>query len=46
MLQRRVEMTQLASLGIPVVPWAGAHSLDQVLRDLTRRRATPRLVVR
>lgn len=46
MLQRRVEMTQLASLGIPVVPWAGAHSLDQVLRDLTRRRSTPRLVVR
>jgi uncharacterized protein (DUF58 family) len=46
MLQRRVEATQLESLGIPVVPWAGAHSLDQVLRDLTRRRATPRLVVR
>ncbi|MDZ5622977.1 DUF58 domain-containing protein [Nocardioides bizhenqiangii] len=46
MLQRRVETTQLASLGIPVVPWAGAHSLDQVLRDLTRRRATPRLAVR
>ena len=46
MLQRRVETTQLASLGIPVVPWAGAHSLDQVLRDLTRRRATPRLVTR
>ncbi|WP_183098519.1 DUF58 domain-containing protein [Nocardioides pelophilus] len=46
MLQRRVETTRLASLGIPVVPWAGAHSLDQVLRDLTRRRSTPRLVVR
>lgn len=46
MLQRRVETAQLASLGIPVVPWAGAHSLDQVLRDLARRRATPRLVVR
>lgn len=46
MLQRRVETTQLASLGIPVVPWSGAHSLDQVLRDLTRRRSTPRLVVR
>lgn len=46
MLQRRVETTQLASLGIPVVPWAGAHSLDQVLRDLSRRRSTPRLVVR
>ena len=46
MLQRRVETTRLASLGVPVVPWAGAHSLDQVLRDLTRRRATPRLVVR
>ncbi|KAA1418610.1 DUF58 domain-containing protein [Nocardioides humilatus] len=46
MLQRRVETTQLASLGIPVVPWSGAHSLDQVLRDLARRRATPRLVAR
>lgn len=46
MLQRRVETTRLASLGIPVVPWAGAHSLDQVLRDLTRRRASPRLVAR
>ncbi|WP_183095924.1 DUF58 domain-containing protein [Nocardioides stalactiti] len=46
MLQRRVETTRLASLGIPVVPWSGAHSLDQVLRDLGRRRATPRLVVR
>ena len=46
MLQRRVEMTQLASLGIPVIPWAGAHSLDQVLRDLAHRRSTPRMAVR
>lgn len=46
MLQRRAEMDRLASLGIPFVPWAGAHSLDRVLRDLTHRSATPRLVPR
>lgn len=46
MLQRRVELDRLAALGIPVVEWTGPHALDQVLRDLTRRRSTPRLVVR
>ncbi len=46
MLQRRVELDRLASLGIPVVTWTGPHALDQVLRDLTRRRSTPRLVAR
>lgn len=46
MLQRRVEMDRLASLGIPFVPWAGAHTLDRVLRDLAHRSATPRLVRR
>lgn len=43
MLQRRLERDQMASLGIPVVTWTGPHSLDQVLRDLTRRSAVPRL---
>lgn len=46
MLQRRVEMKRLAALGVPFVPWSGAHSLDQVLRDLTRRAAIPRIVAR
>lgn len=43
MLQRRLERDQMASLGIPVVTWSGPHSLDQVLRDLTRRSTAPRL---
>lgn len=43
MLQRRLERDQMASLGIPVVTWSGPHSLDQVLRDLTRRTTAPRL---
>ncbi|NYJ00666.1 uncharacterized protein (DUF58 family) [Nocardioides thalensis] len=46
MLQRRVEMDRLAALGVPFVPWAGAHSLDRVLRDLSQRSAVPRLVPR
>lgn len=46
MLERRVEIDRLTALGVPVVPWAGPHSVDQVLRDLTRRRSTPRLVTR
>ncbi len=46
MLQRRIELDRLAALGIPVVEWTGPHALDQVLRDLTRRRSTPRLVAR
>lgn len=46
MLQRRVEMDRLAALGVPFVPWAGAHSLDRVLRDLAHRSAVPRLVAR
>lgn len=46
MLQRRVERDRMASLGIPVITWAGPHSIDRVLRDLTRRSSTPRLVRR
>lgn len=46
MLERRLELDRLASLGIPVVPWTGPHSLDQVLLDLSRRARTPRLVAR
>ena len=43
MLQRRIERDQMTSLGIPVVTWTGPHSVDQVLRDLTRRATAPRL---
>ena len=46
MLERRVELDRLASLGVPVVTWSGPHSLDLVLRDLSLRPTRPRLVVR
>lgn len=46
MLERRLELDRLASLGIPVVSWTGAHSLDQVLRDVGRRSTRPRVVPR
>lgn len=46
MLQRSVEMTQVAVAGIPVVPWRGPGSLDMVLRDIGRRAAAPRLAHR
>lgn len=46
MLQRSVEMTQVAAAGIPVVPWRGPGSLDMVLRDIGRRAAAPRLAHR
>jgi uncharacterized protein (DUF58 family) len=35
-LRRSADLDRLAELGIPVVPWGGAGSLDQVLRDATR----------
>ncbi|MBA2697881.1 MAG: DUF58 domain-containing protein [Nocardioidaceae bacterium] len=46
MLQRSVEMTQVAAAGIPVVPWRGPGSLDMILRDIGRRAAAPRLAHR
>ena len=46
MLERRLELDRLAALGVPVVRWSGPQSLDRVLRDLSRQRSVPRLVVR
>ena len=46
LLERRLELERLADLGVPVVPWAGARSLDVVLRDLSLRPTRPRLVAR
>lgn len=46
LLERRLELDRLASLGVPVVPWSGARSLDVVLRDLSLRPTRPRLVTR
>lgn len=46
MLERRVEIAQVTSAGIPVVDWRGPGSLDQILRDVGRRAAAPRLAHR
>lgn len=42
-LERSAELLRLTRHGIPVVPWHGPGSLDQVLRDLGRRSRAPRL---
>ena len=46
LLERAREVHLIQELGVPVVPWRGPGSLDQVLRDLTRRSAAPRLTRR
>ena len=43
-LERDNVIGQLREHGVPVVAWAGAGSLDQVLRDVTRMAAAPRAV--
>ncbi len=45
-LTRRTEVLRLQEAGIPVVPWRGPASLDQVLRDISRRARAPRLARR
>ena len=45
-LERRLELERISSFGIPVVPWAGRGSLDQVLLDLSRHASAPRMVRR
>jgi len=42
-LEREGDIVQLRDLGVPVVPWRGAGSLDQVLRDVSRAARAPRL---
>jgi hypothetical protein len=39
-------VSRLTSAGIPVVPWQGPQSLDNVLRELARRARVPRMVRR
>lgn len=46
LVERRLELDRLASLGVPVITWSGPHSLDLVLRDLSLRPSRPRLVAR
>jgi uncharacterized protein (DUF58 family) len=41
-LEREVDIGRLAELGVPVVTWRGAGSLDEVLRDISRAAAAPR----
>jgi uncharacterized protein (DUF58 family) len=45
-LERQNLLGQLGEHGVPVVTWAGAGSLDQVLRDAARLASGPRAVVR
>ncbi|WP_425690795.1 DUF58 domain-containing protein [Micromonospora sp. DT178] len=42
-LDRDTMIGQLREHGVPVVPWAGAGSLDQVLRDVARLATAPRV---
>jgi uncharacterized protein (DUF58 family) len=45
-LERENMVGALREHGVPVVPWAGTGSLDQVLRDVSRLAAAPRVVLR
>jgi uncharacterized protein (DUF58 family) len=41
-LRRDALRRRFAELGVPVVPWRGSGSLDEVLRELNRYAAMPR----
>lgn len=43
LLERRREIRQVRTTGVPVVAWQGPGSLDLVLRDVRRRASAPRL---
>lgn len=45
-LEREELIGALADIGVPVVAWSGAGSLDAVLRDVARMAAAPRAVLR
>jgi hypothetical protein len=45
-LERENTIGQLREHGVPVVPWGGTGSLDQVLRDVARLATGPRTVYR
>ncbi|HYT10561.1 MAG TPA: DUF58 domain-containing protein [Mycobacteriales bacterium] len=42
-LRRELDLLRLAELGVPVVPWRGAGSLDLVLQDVSRAARAPRV---
>jgi hypothetical protein len=37
LLERQRELRRVQEVGVPVVPWRGAGSLDVVLREISRR---------
>ena len=45
-LERTNNLEQLREHGVPVVPWAGAGSLDEVLRQVSRMASAPKAVLR
>ncbi len=46
LLERRQEVRAVSAAGIPVVRWRGPGSLDQVIRDISRRSSGPRRALR
>ena len=46
MLERKIQLTEVTRRGIPVVPWRGPGTLDEVLRGLARRARLPRTPAR
>ena len=46
LLERQQEIRRVQEHGVPVVPWRGPGSIDQVLRDLGRRAGAPKLMRR
>lgn len=43
LLERRGGLDRLGDLGVPTVPWRGAGTLDEVLHDVARLAAAPRM---
>ena len=46
LVEREMHVTEVTRHGIPVVPWRGSGTLDEVLRGLARRARSPREVTR
>jgi hypothetical protein len=42
LVEREMQVTEATRRGIPVVPWRGPGTLDEVLRRLARRSRLPR----